>query len=97
MTPSLSTKVDSASQQMATMAETVMRFAWIWTFSSTRMTAVIIWPMTVSGNSTANVRTPATVSAMMSGVAPKNAQIGSVKTAITTASRTETIVVSQKP
>ena len=42
------------------------------------------------------VRTPATVSAMMSGVAPKNAQMGSVNTAITTAS-TLTIVVSQKP
>lgn len=53
--------------------------------------------MTVSGSSTAKVRTPATVSAMMSGVAPKNAQMGSVNTAITTASSTLTIVVSQKP
>ena len=43
------------------------------------------------------VRTPATVSVMMSGVAPKNAQMGSVNTAITTASSTLTIVVSQKP
>ncbi len=97
MTPSLSTNVESASHTMATTAETVMRLAPSCGFSSTRMTAVIIWPMTVSGRSTEKVRTPATVSAMMSGVAPKKAQIGSVNTAMTTARTTETMAVSQKP
>ena len=77
------------------MAETVMRLADLNFLVHTHRPAVTIWPMTVSGSSTAKVRTPATVSAMMSGVAPKNAQMGSVNTAITTASSTLTIAVSQ--
>ena len=90
-------KVERASQTMAMIAETVLRLAWICTFSSTRMTAVTIWPTTVKGNRMEKVRTPRTVSAMMSGVAPKNAQMGSVKTAMITARMRETIEVSQKP
>ena len=71
--------MESASQTAAMTAEAVMRLAASLGFSSTRSTAVSIWPRMVSGSSRPKVRTPATVSARMSGVAPKAVQICGVK------------------